>query len=398
MDKNIIPNYDINVDDIDTPMYAVSLVSEPAIKVFGFAFSDLNKEKFEYKFDTVEGILVAPILIPDIKILRQDPITKEYYTVSFPKSVIQTIRDKFNKNFNGNVLNIEHSNRKINAYLVEHWIKDFDVDKSNEYGFDCPIGTYFVKVKFEDKKWFFDNVINGNLKGLSIEIDANLAPQNKFTSHVDAFTKSLSDKELLVLQSLLFNNVSFDWDDTLEKPSIQEIAKNEVEDGENVFIISARNQISDQMKKVAEDIGIPLKNIFAVGSNNNKIEKIKELNIDTHFDNNKDVIDAIDDKGELVLSDSFSFEILRGDANSSNIKSWIYNSKKKTLFITFNDKSKYKYYGITGSEFKNVINGNAACLTSGNNKYGSWWIGKYPSQGAALYRYVINNDKRYEKV
>ena len=291
MDKKVVENYKIEVDDLDTAMYAVSLVSQPAIQVFGMAFKDLNKEKFEYKFDDVQGILVAPILIPDIEILRQDQVTKKYYTVSFSKEVIEKIRDKFNKNFNGNVINIEHSNRKVNAYLIEHWIKDFDEDKSNKFGFDLPIGTYFVKVKFEDKQWFIDNVMNGDLKGLSIEIDANLVKESEINKVEEkTFSSNFSDEELLVFKELLFNNVSFDWDGTLSKKSIQEIARNEVADGENVFIITARNEVADEIKKVADEIGIPSKNIYAVGSNKNKIKKIKELGIDTHYYNNKYVI------------------------------------------------------------------------------------------------------------
>ena len=49
----------------------------------------------------------------------------------------------------------------------------------------------------------------------------------------------------------------------------------------------------------AESIGIPTSRIYATGSNKAKVEKIKELGIDIHYDNNPDVIKELGAIGNL---------------------------------------------------------------------------------------------------
>lgn len=91
---------------------------------------------------------------------------------------------------------------------------------------------------------------------------------------------------------LAAKKISFDYDDTLSLSKYQEKAKQLIADGNIVYIISARHNASN-MFSVADKVGIPHSRIYATGSNKNKIEKIKELNIDIHYDNNQDVIDEL---------------------------------------------------------------------------------------------------------
>ena len=51
------------------------------------------------------------------------------------------------------------------------------------------------------------------------------------------------------------------------------------------------------MLSKAKELGIT--RIYATGSNKAKIEKIKELGIDKHYDNNKDVVNALNGIGIL---------------------------------------------------------------------------------------------------
>jgi hypothetical protein len=86
--------------------------------------------------------------------------------------------------------------------------------------------------------------------------------------------------------------ISFDFDDTLSTSKGQELAKKEIESGNDVYIISARNS-KEGMFEIADELGIQHSNIYATGSNSAKVEKIKELNISKHYDNNSDVIGAL---------------------------------------------------------------------------------------------------------
>lgn len=90
--------------------------------------------------------------------------------------------------------------------------------------------------------------------------------------------------------------VSFDYDDTLSTDKGKEFAKNRIADGDTVYIISARND-KEGMLSVAKDLGIPESRVYATGSNSAKVEKIKELGINKHYDNNADVISAIGNIG-----------------------------------------------------------------------------------------------------
>ena len=87
-------------------------------------------------------------------------------------------------------------------------------------------------------------------------------------------------------------NVSFDYDDTLNTPRGRGLALYELQSGSNVYIISARSN-KETMYPLADELGIPHSKVFATGSNRLKIQKIKELRIDKHYDNNEDVIDSL---------------------------------------------------------------------------------------------------------
>lgn len=86
--------------------------------------------------------------------------------------------------------------------------------------------------------------------------------------------------------------VSYDYDQVLTKKEYQDKAKQDIADGKLVYIISARQELSG-MKEIADSVGIPITRIYATGSNKAKVEKIKELSIGTHYDNNTDVIQNI---------------------------------------------------------------------------------------------------------
>lgn len=87
---------------------------------------------------------------------------------------------------------------------------------------------------------------------------------------------------------------SFDYDETLTKPSVMEKAKNLIASGVLVYIISARRSAEPMLSR-AEELGIPKSRVYATGSNKAKVEKIVALDIDEHHDNNQDVIDALKD-------------------------------------------------------------------------------------------------------
>jgi len=100
-------------------------------------------------------------------------------------------------------------------------------------------------------------------------------------------------------EKLATEKVSFDYDGTLTTAKAMNLALKYIEQGVDVYIISARLE-KDGMINKANRIGIPESRIYATGSNKAKIEKVKELGITIHYDNNKDVINELGEIGRLI--------------------------------------------------------------------------------------------------
>jgi hypothetical protein len=83
-----------------------------------------------------------------------------------------------------------------------------------------------------------------------------------------------------------FDKVSFDWDGVLSTKEGRDLLEKEIGFGNYVYIISARGSVSNEMRQLASDYKIPLDRIYAVGSNVQKVRKIKDLGIIRHYDDN----------------------------------------------------------------------------------------------------------------
>lgn len=99
--------------------------------------------------------------------------------------------------------------------------------------------------------------------------------------------------------------VSFDYDGVLSTKKGKVLAKNEINNGNEVYIITARMKYSDNsdLYSIADNIGIKKEYIYFT-NHHDKWEKIKELKINKHFDNNykqiQDINKYTDAKGILV--------------------------------------------------------------------------------------------------
>ena len=101
--------------------------------------------------------------------------------------------------------------------------------------------------------------------------------------------------------------ISFDYDDTLSTDRGKELAKQKIAAGEVVYIISARND-KEGMLATADELEIPSSRVYATGSNKAKVEKIKELGISKHYDNNADVISELGNIGEKFAKGLFAVQ------------------------------------------------------------------------------------------
>jgi hypothetical protein len=103
--------------------------------------------------------------------------------------------------------------------------------------------------------------------------------------------------------------VSIDYDDTLSTSRGKDLAKKLIAEGKIVYIISARSELTG-MLQTAKDLGIAESRVYATGSNKAKVEKIKELGITKHYDNNSDVVKELGSTGSKF---AHSFQIISED-------------------------------------------------------------------------------------
>ena len=99
-------------------------------------------------------------------------------------------------------------------------------------------------------------------------------------------------------EKLAGEKVSFDFDDTLSTQKGLDLALEWKDKGADVYIISAREQ-KDGMLSRANKAGILFSRVYATGSNEAKVQKIKDLEITIHYDNNSDVIKELGEVGRL---------------------------------------------------------------------------------------------------
>lgn len=82
--------------------------------------------------------------------------------------------------------------------------------------------------------------------------------------------------------------VSFDYHETLTTDKGKKLLQKEIDDKNLIYIISATDHLKDLLP-FAEKYGIRKDRVFATGSNQNKVDKIKELGIVRHYDNSNQV-------------------------------------------------------------------------------------------------------------
>lgn len=164
--------YKMEIDDtMDNGVFAISLVSEPAIEEL---FVYLSKQPQLVKLAEVDNekrILVGPVLIPNKEIPRIDEETGEEYSILFTPEVVEKAAQLFLQNQHNNEATIEHTERKIpDVSVVESWIiADPEKDKSNVYGMSYPKGTWMAMMKINNEEVWQDYVKTGKVKGFSLE-------------------------------------------------------------------------------------------------------------------------------------------------------------------------------------------------------------------------------------
>jgi KTSC domain len=89
---------------------------------------------------------------------------------------------------------------------------------------------------------------------------------------------------------------------------------------------------------------------------------------------------------------------------SSNVEGFAYDDKTGRMLVRFLGKYPdkegpiYGYEGIPKNIFEIFRKGGIPAKTNGKNKWGTWWQGKYPSIGAAMYHLIRAGNYPYQRL
>ena len=236
------------------------------------------------------------------------------------------------------------------------------------------IEDFIEKIPYEPKEEYLQRCIAYHIKNKGWDEDQSYAVCVKQME--EAFIRG--------------DKVSFDYDDTLTTWKGKGLALHEKYAGSTLYIISARREKSG-MLKVADELGIPHDRVFATGSNKAKIQKIKELRINKHYDNNEDVIDEL---GSIGID--FSCDCLEAFSMIGFIDG-------EPIFSTKEEAELYgkELHGCNGSHSHTDENGNEvymACETHPMEDEYSFGIDEYSEEDIEtikLLKFLADTD--YEK-
>ena len=160
--------YELVVEDEEVDeVFAISLVENPAIEANFIYFG-----KEEVSFATVSDekrMILAPVLIPDKKILRVDAMGEPYEVYFTKETVAKLAQNYLMKGYQHNST-LEHSKDIKDVSIVESWVVESRTkDKSNMYGLTLPIGTWVAMLKVNNDDIWNNYVKTGKVLGVSIE-------------------------------------------------------------------------------------------------------------------------------------------------------------------------------------------------------------------------------------
>ena len=159
----------VDEDNEELAIDAISLVTSPAIET-DFVYFNNNKANLTFaKVNEEKRLLVSPALIPYKQIYRYDANKDKNYYVYFTADTVRKAAESYMKHQNTNSATLQHEEKVTGVHTVESWIVENSTnDKSNLYGYELPVGTWFVTMRvLNDEVW--ERIKSGELKGLSIE-------------------------------------------------------------------------------------------------------------------------------------------------------------------------------------------------------------------------------------
>ena len=148
-------------------VHAMSLVENPAIEVDFVALSKTRKVQQAAVEEGERKMVYGAVMLPEQLIYRVDAVGREYYC-KYSKETINKIAQEYLKRNMHHNSNLEHEIPVAGCTVVESWITEGQYDKSQNFGFNFPEGTWCIGMKIDnDEVW--QSIKQGDVKGFSLE-------------------------------------------------------------------------------------------------------------------------------------------------------------------------------------------------------------------------------------
>ena len=180
-------------------VYGISLVENPAMEGL---FIALNKdEPLQLKeVDKEQRILMGLVLEPNKPIYRNQ--NGEEFNIVFNEETIKDLSYGFFKNNSHSNSTIEHDVKQNiqGVTFTESWIiENPDIDKSTNFGFKYPKGSWVAVMKVDSEEVWNDYVKTGKVQGFSIDAMLSLEEVNLKSNIEMSKEISLLERILLAL-------------------------------------------------------------------------------------------------------------------------------------------------------------------------------------------------------
>lgn len=159
-------------------VFAISLVNQPAMEGTFIALSKNEPVKF-VEVNKEQQILLGLVLEPNKNVYRNQN-GKEFNMFFSADTIKELSHNFFRSGFHKNST-IEHSKdtQLEGVTFVESWIvENPKVDKSTNFGFSYPKGSWMVSMKVDDDNLWNEFVKSGEVKGFSIDALLDLKEVN----------------------------------------------------------------------------------------------------------------------------------------------------------------------------------------------------------------------------
>ena len=230
----------IDEEDMDSGVFAISLVADPAIESNWIYLSKQHKIELA-EVNNEKRLLLGPVLIPNKEIPRIDDETGEEYDIVFDEAVIEKAAQLFLQRQHNNSSTLEHERPIDDISIVESWlVADPKADKSNAYGLSYPKGSWIVMAKVNNDEIWSEYVKTGKVKGFSLEglFGHNLVEASKqahftaLSALVDDFDNEYAEELLASIKGIVKRGVVEletynDYPDTVKNAAKRGIALNE---------------------------------------------------------------------------------------------------------------------------------------------------------------------------